>query len=88
MGVGALQTFLHTDAVYQVDDSGRVTEGSTRNPVDFMPAVALGMGYNLSKGKEGRNLIWVRPKLFFQMPHKSFTNYHVALQVGYTRTIK
>ena len=87
IGAGILQTFLHSDGVFEVDDSGQVTEGSRVNQVDFMPSVSLGWGYDLSNGKEGRNLIWIRPKLYFQLPYKTTTNYHLALQVGYTRSL-
>ena len=57
------------------------------NQPDFMPSVSLGLGYNLVGEKESRNLIWLRPKLYFQMPYKTLTNYHLALQVGFTRTL-
>lgn len=87
IGVGVLQTFVHTDAVYRVDESGQVSEGSRVNQPDFMPSVSLGLGYDLSHDKEGMNLIWIRPKLYFQMPYKTGANYHLALQVGFTRTL-
>ena len=88
IGVGMLQTFLHSDAVYEVDDSGQVSKGSRVNQVDFMPSVSLGLGYNLSRVSGGQNLIWIRPKLYFQLPYKTLTNYHLALQVGFTHTLK
>lgn len=88
IGVGLLQTFLHSDAVYEVDDSGQVREGSRVNQVDFMPSVSLGLGYNLSHNKEGQNLIWLRPKLYYQMPYKTSANYHLALQLGFTHTLR
>jgi hypothetical protein len=88
MGLGVLQTFLHSDAVYEVDESGQVNEGSRSNQPDFMPSVSLGLGYNFSQGEGKQNLLWIRPKLYFQMPHKTFSNYHLALQVGYTFTLR
>lgn len=88
LGLGVLQTFLHSDGVYEVDDSGQVSEGSRSNQPDFMPSVSLGLGYNFTQGEGKQNLLWVRPKLFFQMPHKTFTNYHLALQVGFTHTLR
>lgn len=87
-GVGILQTFVHSDAVYRVDDSGQVSEASRLNQPDFMPSVSLGLGYRLGSKQGGQNLIWLRPKLFFQMPHKTAINYHLAMQLGFTHSLK
>ena len=87
LALGVLQTFLHSDAVYEVDESGLVSQGSRSNPPDFMPSISLGFGYNFSQGEGKQNLLWIRPKLFFQMPHKTFANYHMAVQVGFTHSL-
>ena len=88
VGIGMLQTWLNSDAVYHVDESGQVRNASRINQADFMPSVSIGLGYDLSHRKDGKNLIWIRPKLYFQMPYKTMTNYHLALQLGFTRTLK
>jgi len=88
VGVGVLQSFLHSDAVYQVDESGNVSEASRANPVQFMPSLTLGIGYNLTKDSGTRNLIWLRPKLYWQVPHKTLSTYNFAVQVGFTHTIR
>ena len=88
IGAGFLQAFLHSDGVYEVDDEGVVSEGSRSIPMDFMPSFTLGIGYNLSQGSGKQNLIWLRPKIFWQLPHKRLSTYNFALQVGYTHTIK
>ena len=49
IGAGIFQGILDSDAVYQVDESGTVTEGSRILPVDLMPSITLGMGYHLTK---------------------------------------
>jgi hypothetical protein len=87
VGIGVLQSFLHSDAVYQVDDSGIVSEASRANPVAFMPSITLGIGYNLTQGSGKQNLIWLRPKIFWEVPHKTTSTYNFALQVGFTHTI-
>ena len=88
IGAGVLTYFLNSDAVYEVDDSGLVSEGSRTNPVDFMPSITLGLGYNLTKDSGKQNLIWLRPKVYWQVPHKTLSTYNFALQVGFTHTIK
>ena len=87
VGIGVLQSFLHSDAVYKVDDSGIVSEASRVNPAQFMPSLTLGIGYNLTQGSGKQNLIWLRPKLYWQVPHKTLSTYNFAVQVGFTHTI-
>lgn len=87
VGIGVLETFLQSDAVYTVDDAGNVSEGSRANPLAFMPSVTLGVGYNLTRNSGKQNLVWMRPKLFWQVPHKTISAYNFALQVGFTHTI-
>jgi hypothetical protein len=88
IGAGFLQTFLHSDGVYEINDEGLVTEVSRSIPMDFMPSLTLGVGFNLTQRSGKQNLIWVRPKLFWQIPHKSLSTYNFALQFGFTHTIK
>lgn len=87
VGIGVLETFLQSDAVYQVDDAGNVSEDSRANPPVFMPSLTLGIGYNLTRGSGRQNLIWLRPKIYWEIPHWELSTYAFALQVGYTRTI-
>ena len=88
VGIGVLQSFLHSEGVYKVDDSGNVSDGSVVNPVDFMPSLTLGLGYNLSQGSGKQNLIWLRPQIYWQLPQKRTSTYNFALQVGFTHTLK
>jgi len=87
VGIGVLQSFLHSDGVFQVDESGGISEGSIVNPVDFMPSLTLGIGYNLTQDSGKQNLIWIRPKIYWQLPHKLKSTYNFALQIGFTHTI-
>ena len=87
VGIGVLETFLQSDAVYSVNDAGIVSETSRANPPEFMPSVTLGIGYNVTRGSGKQNLIWLRPKVYWQVPHKTVSLHNFALQVGFTRTI-
>lgn len=84
VGVGVLTTFLNSDAVYSVDDKGNVTEASRYAATDFMPSLTLGIGYNLSRNPEKIKLLWLRPKIFWQYPHKTSSLYTPAVQIGYS----
>jgi hypothetical protein len=86
IGVGVLQSILNSDGVYEVNDEGEVSDGSRLTTLDFMPSVTLGIGYDVSKDTENQNLIWFRPKLYWQLPHKTTSTYNFALQFGFTHT--
>ena len=88
IGLGVLQSIVHSDGVFQVDENGNVSEGSGAYSPDLMPSLTLGIVYNLTQSKGKQNLIWVRPKLYWQFPHKTTALYNPALQVGFTHTIK
>lgn len=87
IGFGILETFLNSDGTYEVAENGKVSEVSTANPPDFMPSITLGLGYDLTKGSGKRNMIWLRPKLYWQLPQKTSSVYYPAIQVGFTHTI-
>jgi len=87
VGVGVLETFLHSDAGYTIDDSGSVSEDSRANPPQFMPSITLGVGYNLTQGSGKQNLIWLRPKVYWEVPHWELSTYSFAIQLGFTHTI-
>ncbi len=87
IGAGIFQSWLHSDKVYEVSDDGIVSESSRINPPDFMPSLTLGLGVNLTRDSGKRNLIWLRPKLYWQVPYKTTSTYNFALQVGFTRTL-
>ena len=87
IGVGVLTSFLSNDATYEVNDAGEVKGASGFSSIDFMPSITLGLGYNVTKNRDVANYIWLRPKLFWQYPHKTTSTYNIAVQVGYTHTI-
>jgi hypothetical protein len=87
IGVGVMLTFM-PETVYMVDDAGNVSTTSKMQHPDLMPSVTLGIGYDLNRDPEKRDLIWIRPKIFWQYPYNSMALPHLALQVGYTHTIK
>lgn len=86
IGLGVLGTILNGDAVFKVGEDGNVTEASRFNTPDLMPSLTLGIGYDLSKN-ERRNMIWLRPTLYWQFPHKTTANFTPALQIGFTHQL-
>ena len=88
IGAGLISTFVNSDAVYSVDINGNVTETSGYAATDLMPLINLGIGYNLGKSTETKKLIWIRPGMFWQYPHKTSSMYSPSVQLGYTMQIK
>lgn len=87
IGLGVLASWLNSDGVYAVADDGTVAAAGRRNPVDLMPSVSVGIGYNYVDSSSVSNLIWVRPKLYWRFPHKRTSTFVPVIQVGITRTI-
>lgn len=88
IGFGILQSRLNSDGVYEVDENGSLADASRYYSPDFMPSLTLGIGYKLSNDQGSGNTIWMRPKLFWQLPHKTSALYNAAIQVGFTHTFK
>ena len=88
VGFGALASTLNSDGTYEVDESGMAYEVSSLNQPDLMASIILGIGYNLSKNSDQKNLIWLRPKLTWQFPHKLSSLYTPTIQIGFTHQIK
>jgi len=87
IGIGVLEAIINSDGVYSVDDNGNVSEASRFNPPDLVPSITLGIGYNLTKNSGRQNLVWFRPKIYWQYPHKTSSTFNPAIQVGFTHTI-
>ncbi|HKK64172.1 MAG TPA: hypothetical protein VJ951_16520 [Bacteroidales bacterium] len=58
-----LQSFLNSDGVFEVDDSGNANESTRSLTIDLLPSITLGLGHKLSKDGTNRNFIWMRPKI-------------------------
>lgn len=87
IGVGVLESVLNGDAVYAPVDDGQLEEISRFTPPNLMPSVTFGIGYDLSKKSDSSTMVWLRPKLYWQFPHKTSSTFHPALQVGVTRRL-
>ena len=87
IGVGALVSILNSDGAYEVDENGNVKESGNFSTVDFMPSITLGIGYNITHKNGTVNLLWLRPKVYWQLPHKTTSTFSPVLQIGYTRKL-
>lgn len=86
IGIGVIETIMNED-VFEVDDNGNVSKASRFNEPDFMLSITLGLGYNLTKKKESFNALWIRPKVFWQVPYKKSAVFHPVVQFGFTHRL-
>ena len=87
IGVGVIAKSYKTDYWF-VDDYWQVVAHGNRSVWGFMPSVTLGAGYNISKDREGSELIWIRPKFYWDLGFRALYLPYWALQIGFTHTFK
>lgn len=84
LGLGGIASFYKIESIWYYDDFGNVIVPRDGANWGIMPSVTLGCGYNLTHKKEKKNLIWVRPKVFWNLGFRSFNLPYASVQVGYT----
>jgi len=86
LGIGVMFPLLNAP-VYKVNEQGEVESSSkTMNP-DFMPSFSMGIGYDFNSSPQ-RDAVWIRPKVFWQYPYNTLPLPHIAIQIGFTHTLK
>ena len=87
IGVGLIGKSYNTNYWYIDDYAYSVPHGNT-TVLGFMPSVTFGIGYNLYREKEGNDLIWLRPKVYWDLGFRGLQLPYSAVQLGYTHTFK
>lgn len=88
LGIGVLSNFYTIESIWYYDEFGNVTRYNDGLNLGIMPSVTIGGGYNLMHGKGTQNLLWIRPKVFWNLGFRSLNTPYFALQVGYSHTFK
>lgn len=87
-GLGVMSTFYDVESIFYLDkysNSIRYNKGAN---ISIMPSVSLGLGYNLTKNSETQNLIWLRPKIYWNLGFRGLHQPYTAVQAGFTHTFK
>ncbi len=88
IGIGvAGKSFKGDDYWYQDKYGSMVPHGGT-TVWGLMPSVSSALGYSFPSGEAGSNLVWIRPKVFWDLGIRALNTPYFALQIGYTHTIK
>ncbi|WP_296705495.1 hypothetical protein [Algoriphagus sp.] len=87
IGLGLIGKKFKNDIWFFDDYSYGISHGN-KTVIGFMPSITMGAGYNLSKEKKGVDLIWIRPKIFWDLGFRPLNLPYWALQMGLTHTFK
>jgi hypothetical protein len=87
VGVGVIAKAYKSDYWY-IDEYAQTVAHGNKAVWGFMPSVTAGAGYNLLKDGSGADLIWIRPKLYWDLGFRGLHLPYWALQIGYTHTFK
>ena len=87
VGVGIITKSFKTDYWFYDDYANAIPHGN-KLVLGFMPSVTAGLGYNFSKNDEGADMIWIRPKIYWDLGFRGLHLPYWALQIGFTHTFK
>lgn len=88
IGLGIISTIYKIESIWYIDKYGNVIRYRDGMNIGFMPSVTMGLGYNLSKNEQSKNLIWIRPKVYWNFLIRGLNIPYWALQIGYTYNFK
>lgn len=88
LGAGIIAKSFKTEEYWYIDDYANSIPHGNHAIWGFMPSVTLGAGYNFSRDDQKVNLLWIRPKVFWDLGFRGLNLPYFALQAGYTHTFK
>lgn len=88
LGLGLMGSFYKLDELWYVDRYENVLIPYEGLNLGLMPSAALGLGYNLTQEKGTQNLIWIRPKVYWNLGVRGLNLPYSAIQIGFTHNLK
>ena len=88
VGIGMTASFFKIESIWYYDQYLSVVRYKDGANWGFTPSVTIGAGYNLTPDKEHQNLIWIRPKIYWNFGIRGLNLPYAALQVGFTHNFK
>ncbi|MCH8902970.1 MAG: hypothetical protein IIA45_03535 [Bacteroidetes bacterium] len=83
-GIGIMLTGYKGGTGVYVDKFGNTLLHGNVAQWSFLPSLTFGIGYNVTKKKKTQNLIWIRPKMYWNLGFRGIKQPYAALQIGYT----
>lgn len=87
VGAGLILKSYRTEMWYNDEYFNNVPHGN-KPVLGIMPSVTVGGGVDLSREKDGSGLLWIRPKIYWDLGFRQLHQPYFALQLGYTHTFK
>ena len=88
LGIGILSNFYTMESIWYYDEYLNVTRYNDGLNLGISPSVTIGGGYNLTHKKGTSNLLWVRPKAFWNLGFRGLHLPYFAIQAGFTHSFK
>lgn len=88
VGLGLMGNVYQVESIFYMDKYDNAVRYAPGINWGFMPSVTLGVGYNLSHKKDTQNLIWIRPKVYWNFGVRGLNMPYAALQLGFTHNLK
>ena len=88
VGMGLITTFYKDDDIVYYDKYTNAVFHYHKAHFGLSPSVTLGIGYDLTHDSNKSNLLWIRPKVYWNLGLRPLNLPFYALQVGYTHNFK
>ena len=87
LGLGFLQPFYNSKGIYEVSDTGEISQTSRAGSLKLAWSSSLDLGYNLDQN-QGLSMPYLRPRLNWQRPYNQATLMKYGLGIGYMRSLR
>ena len=88
LGMGVLAMSGKNGVSWYHDDYKHVIRFGERAAWGIMPSATLGLGYKLTSKNGTNNLIWIRPKIYWNLAFATLDTPGAQVQVGFTKNFK
>lgn len=88
IGIGMMSTFYDVESIFYKDKYANTIRYYDGANISFMPSVSAGIGYNLTKEKNTQNLIWFRPKVYWNLGFRGLHLPYAGFQIGFSHNFK
>ncbi len=88
LGAGVLSMSNKTGNTWYYDNYGNVLRYGDRAVWGFIPSVTTGVGYNLTANKGIQNMIWIRPKIYWNLALTRLDTPKAQVHFGFTKNFK
>jgi len=86
-GLGIMYSRYESKYWYENDWHNLIYTGQNATSFDYIPSIATGLGYCFGKDGSLNNILWVRPKVYWQLTTNLPSQPNFLFQIGYSRKL-